>query len=243
MTDPLRTFDDECRATAAALAADPEVQAASAAWMRATLPYRYSYNFRWMGRPIIQYPADVLALQQVVWATRPGLVVECGVAHGGLTVFFASMLELLGGGRVLGVDVEIRPHNRQAIEEHPMAHRIDLIEASSIDPVTVAQVAERAVGVGPVVVVLDSNHTHEHVAAELAAYADLVTPASYLVVLDTVVEDLPAEAFPDRPWGPGDNPRTAVLEFLARRDDFAVDDALENPLLLTSAPGGFLRRV
>jgi cephalosporin hydroxylase len=244
VTDDIRqTFDDECRASAAAMAADPPVIEATRAWLDATLPHRYSYNFRWMGRPIIQYPADVLAIEEAVWSVKPDLIVECGVAHGGLTVFLSSLLRLIGGtGRVLGVDVEIRPHNRTAIEEHPMADRIDLLEASSVLDGTAAQVAARASEADSVMVILDSNHTHDHVLAELRHYAPLVTPGSYIMVLDTVVEDLPAEAFPDRPWGPGDNPKTAVWAYLAEDDRFRVDVDLENKLLLSSAPQGYLRR-
>jgi len=206
--------------------------------------YRYSYNFSWMGRPIIQYPQDMIAMQEIIWSIKPDLVIETGIAHGGSLIFYASILELIGGdGRVLGIDIDIREHNRVEIEQHPMARRIDMIQGSSVDESTVAQVRDRARGKERVVVVLDSNHTHEHVLQELRMYSPLVSVGSYLIVFDTVVEDMPDEAFPDRPWGRGDNPKTAVREFLQSDDHFEVDQGTENKLLLTVAPGGYLKRV
>ncbi len=213
-------------------------------WLEASVRRRYSYGFTWLGRPVIQYPQDLVALQELVWRVRPGLIVETGVAHGGSLVFHASLLELLGGdGRVLGIDVEIRPHNRAALDEHPLRRRIDLIEGSSIAPDVVAQVHAAARERAPVLVVLDSMHTHAHVLAELRAYAPLVSPQSYLVVLDTVIEHLPDDLYPDRPWSRGDNPFTAVRAFLAEDGRFEVDAQIEARLGITTAPGGFLRRV
>ncbi|HYK52715.1 MAG TPA: cephalosporin hydroxylase family protein [Candidatus Eremiobacteraceae bacterium] len=223
--------------------ADAAVTDAARSFFDVTAPYRYSYNFTWLGRPIIQYPQDIIALQEIVWRVRPRTIVETGIAHGGSTVLFASLLELLGDdGRVVAVDVDIRPHNRKAIEEHPLAKRIDLIEGSSVDAAVIEQVRPR-VQPGAVMVVLDSNHTRSHVLAELEAYSPLVTRGSYLVVMDTVVEHMEEDAFPDRPWGRGDNPLVAVREFLARTDRFAVDDEMENKLLITVAPSGYLRCV
>lgn len=203
--------------------------------------YRYSYNFTWLGRPIIQFPQDIVALQEIIWKVRPDLVIETGVAHGGSLVFSASILELLGGsGRVLGIDIDIRPHNRAAIEAHPLAKRVDLLQGSSIDERLVEQVRAQARGKDKVMVVLDSNHTHAHVAAELRLYSPLVTKGSYLIVCDTVVDDMPADCFPDRPWGPGDSPKTAVREFLKSTDRFQIDEKYENKLLLTVCPEGYL---
>ena len=202
--------------------------------------YNYSYNFSWLGRPIIQYPQDIVALQEILWKVQPDLVVETGIAHGGSLVFSASMLELIGRGRVLGIDVDIRPHNRAAIERHRLAHRISMIQGSSVDEATVDLVRERALG-KRVVVILDSNHTHAHVLKELQLYSPLVERGSYLVVLDTVVEDMPKDFFPNRPWGPGDNPRTAVREFLRGSRRFEVDREIQDKLLLTTAPEGYLR--
>jgi cephalosporin hydroxylase len=210
----------------------------------AACDYRYSYNFTWLGRPIIQFPQDMVALQEIIWKVKPDLVIETGVAHGGSLIFSASILELLGGnGRVVGIDIDIRAHNRAAIEAHPMSKRIDLIQGSAIDESTIEQVRAHARGKERVLVVLDSNHTHDHVAAELNLYSPLVTKGSYLIVCDTVVEDMPAECFPDRPWGPGDNPKTAVRAFLKTTSRFEIDEEYENKLLLTVCPEGYLKCV
>jgi cephalosporin hydroxylase len=197
-----------------------------------------------MGRPAIQFPQDLIGVQELVWRLRPDLIVETGIAHGGSLVYSASLLQLLGGdGIVVGVDVDIRAHNRVAIEQHPMAGRIRMIQGSSIDPAVVEQVREHARGRASVLVMLDSNHTHEHVLAELRAYAPLVTPDSYIVVFDTLIEDMPADLIQDRPWGPGNNPKTAVHAYLAEDDRFAIDRDMEAKLLITVAPDGWLRRV
>lgn len=206
-------------------------------------PYRYTYNFRWLGRPVIQFPQDLVALQEVVWETKPEVVVETGIAHGGSAVFYASLLELLGGDReAIGVDIDIRAHNREAIEGHPLAKRIAMIEGSSIDPATVERVCERVRG-RRTMVVLDSNHTHEHVLRELELYAPLVTKGCYLVVLDTIVERMPKALHAERQWGPGDNPMTALDAFLTRNDAFEIDREYDDKLLFTVAPRGYLRRV
>jgi cephalosporin hydroxylase len=206
--------------------------------------YKYAYNFTWWGRPIIQMPQDVMAMQMLVLAIQPDLIIETGVAHGGSLIFNASMLELLGGDRqVIGIDIEIRKHNRDAIEAHPMAKRITLLEGSSTDPALVAKVKGLAAGRKAVLVSLDSNHTHEHVAKELEAYSPLVTPGSYLVVFDTAIDEYPQSEFPDRPWGPGNNPRTAVKEFLKKNDRFVIDSELEARVLFTVSPDGFLKCV
>lgn len=233
-------FEKEKREWAARMARDPEMQSLSRQWFDASARHRYSYNFTWLGRPIIQYPQDILALQQVIWATRPDLIVETGVAHGGSLVFSASMLQLLGGdGKVVGIDIDIRAHNRKAIEEHPLASRIHLIEGSSISETVLEEV--RSLARPRTLVILDSNHTHEHVAKELELYSPLVRAGSYLIVMDTVVEDMPENAFPNRPWGRGNNPKTAVWEFLAYNKRFEVDQELENALMLSVAPSGYLR--
>jgi cephalosporin hydroxylase len=227
-----------------AMAADPAVADAANALVAATLRYKYSYNFTWLGRPVIQFPPDVLAVQEILWGVRPGLVVETGIAHGGSLVLSASILELIGGaGHVVGIDIDIREHNRRALEEHPLFHRMTLIEGSSVDAAVASQVRALAAGRGPVVVILDSMHTHDHVLRELELYSPLVTPGSYLVVFDTVIEDLPAAAFPDRPWGPGNSPKSAVRAFLAGNPAFVVDRDLEARLLISAAPEGYLRRL
>ncbi len=221
-----------------------ELQQRSREWLRDVGPLGYAYNFTWLGRPIIQVAQDIMAMQELIWRIRPELIIETGVAHGGSLVFYASMLELIGGtGRVLGIDIDIRSHNRAAIMEHPMVRRIDLLEGSSVASSVVTEVHDRARGKGPVLVVLDSNHTHDHVLAELRAYGPLVTSGSYLVVMDTAIEDLPREAFRDRLWGPGNSPRSAVRAFLQETQAFTVDTDIDAKLLISVAPGGYLRRV
>lgn len=224
------------------MASSNDIRDRSLRWISETAPYKYSYNFRWAGLPVIQFPQDIIALQEIIWETRPDLIIETGVARGGSMMFYASMLELLGGeGKVLGIDIDIRPHNRRAIESHVFSPRVDLIEASSTDGDTVEKVQRYCERAPKVMVVLDSHHTHAHVLSELECYSRFVTPGCYLVVLDTIIEDMPADAFPDRPWGPGNNPNTAVREFLATTDRFEVDKALDNKLLISVAPGGYLR--
>ena len=188
-------------------------------------------------------------MQELIWKVKPDLIIETGIAHGGSLIFSASMLELnaaCGGpvdARVVGVDIDIRPHNRTAIESHPMGRRITMIQGSSIVPEVLAQVYSLAAGRRRVLVSLDSNHTHAHVLAELEGYGPLTSVGSWCIVFDTVIEDMPKEMFPDRPWGPGDNPKTAVLEFLKRHPEFEIDDAVDDKLLVTVAPNGYLKRV
>jgi len=227
-----------------AMTDDPQVKTLAVDFLRETAKYKYSHNFTWLGRPIIQFPQDIVAMQEIVWALKPQLIIETGIAHGGSLVFYASMLELIGGdGQVLGIDIDIREHNRREIEQHPMFKRITMIEGSSVDEPVVRQVCEFAAGKSPVLLALDSNHTHEHVLKELQLYSPLVTKGSYLVVFDTIIEDMPEDFFPDRPWGKGNNPKTAVREFLETNDRFVVDKEIESKLLITVAPEGYLRCV
>jgi len=222
--------------------ADLELRNLTQNWFDRSCRYKYSYNFSWMGRPIIQYPQDMIAMQEIIWSVQPDLIVETGIAHGGSLIFYASMLELIGGdARVLGLDIEIRPHNRQAIERHPMYSRIEMIEGSSIDPRVADHVSRRAEAAERVLLVLDSNHTHQHVLEELRLYSPLVRAGSYIVVFDTVIEDMPQGSFPDRPWAQGDNPKTAVHAFLTESDRFEIDHAIDGKLLITVAPDGFLK--
>jgi cephalosporin hydroxylase len=225
-------------------AQDESLQKASKDFMENSIRTKYSYNFSWMGRPIIQYPQDILAMQEIIWHVKPDLIIETGIAHGGSLIFFASMLELIGGnGTVLGIDIDIREHNRNEIEKHPMKKRIRMIEGSSIDADVIQKVHEYAQGKKQVLVSLDSLHTHNHVLRELEAYSPLVTKGSYCMVLDTIVEDLPEIYSSDRPWGKGNNPKTAVHEFLKNNDQFIIDKRIENKLLITVAPDGYLKRV
>lgn len=242
--DPIAAFAREVAKNIETLGMDADLARKSLEWLLAAAAHRYPYNFRWMGRPIIQMPQDMVAMQEIVWDVRPDIIIETGIAHGGSLVYYASLLQLLGGdGIALGIDIDIRPHNRAAIEAHPMASRIRMIEGSSIDPATIAKVVQAAAGRRKVLVVLDSNHTHEHVLAELEAYAPLVSEGSYVVVFDTIVERMPEGWFHDRPWGKGDNPMTAAREYLSRHPEFVVDKSIPDKIQLTVAPDGFLKRI
>ena len=261
-------FAEECRARAATYPGSELDQAARAFVLASTAP-KYSYNFTWLGRPIIQYPQDILAMQELIWNVKPDLIIETGIAHGGSLIFSASMLAILDNcdslesaeacvatrRRVIGIDIDIRSHNMEAIKSHPMSHRIHMIEGSSIMSDTVAQVHVLAKGYKRILVCLDSNHTHEHVLAELEAYAPLVSLGSYCVVFDTVIENLPDGLYPDRPWARGNNPMTAIREFLATLADrphlaadgkqlrFEIDSEMDRKLLISVAPQGYLRRI
>lgn len=255
----MNEFEAEMTARINAVPADRRLCDAAAAFLLASTGPKYSYNFSWQGRPIIQYPQDMVAMQELIWKIKPDLIIETGIAHGGSLIFSASLLALLdmydaieagtmldpksSKRKVLGIDIDIRAHNRVAIESHPMASRIQMIQGSSIEPEIIAQVVAIARGYRRVLVCLDSNHTNAHVLAELEAYAPLVSVDSYCVVFDTIVEDMPKEMFPDRPWGPGDNPKTAVWKFLESHKEFEIDKSLQHKLLITVAPDGYLKRV
>jgi cephalosporin hydroxylase len=235
-------FKQERQAEISNMTRDQDISTLTLKWICDTARYKYTYNFSWMGRPIIQFPQDIIAMQEIIWHIKPKLIIETGIAHGGSLIFYASMLELLGNdGMVLGIDIDIRAHNRIEIEKHPMFKRIKMIEGSSIDKDVVFQVHEIAKGKAPILVILDSMHTHAHVLEELKAYSPLVTKGSYLVVFDTVVEDMAEDFFQDRPWGKGNNPKTAVQEFLKSNDRFEADKEIDNKLLITVAPDGYLK--
>jgi len=245
----MNKFENEVAARIDANGGNVSLKEKAHAFMLESLEAQYSYNFSWLGRPIIQYPQDMLAMQEIIWTVKPDLIIETGIAHGGSLIFSASMLELnaaCGGNPdalVLGIDIDIRPHNREAIEAHPMSRRITMIQGSSIDSAIVDLVKVKTEGKQRVLVCLDSNHTHDHVLAELEAYAPLVTVGSYCVVFDTIVEDMPPEMIHDRPWAPGNNPKTAVLEYLKSHPEFEIDGFVDNRLMVSVAPSGYLRRV
>lgn len=234
-------------------ASNQTIREAAGQFFNATVSARYSYCFDWLERPIIQYPQDIVAFQELISSVKPDLIIETGIAHGGSLVLSASMLSLLdvmegldprqSHRKVVGVDIDIRPHNRKALDEHPLRFKMELIEGSSIDPAIIQQVRSHIDGAERVLVSLDSNHTHAHVLAELNAYADLVSVGSYCIVFDTVVEDLPAGSFPDRPWDIGNNPKTAVHEWLTSHPEFEIDKDIDNKLLISVAPDGYLKRV
>jgi cephalosporin hydroxylase len=255
----MNDFQKKLQDRIVAISGNELLHATASQFMRESFLPKYSYNFSWLGRPIIQYPQDIVAMQELIWQIKPDLIIETGIAHGGSLIFYASMLALLdmceaietgaaldpknSKRKVLGIDIEIRPHNRAAIEAHPMASRIQMIEGSSIAPEIIEQVKEVARGYQRVLVCLDSNHTHDHVLAELEAYAPLVSVGSYCVVFDTLIEDMPKEMFPDRPWGPGNNPKTAVWEYLKTHPEFEIDKSIQHKLLITVAPDGYLKRI
>jgi cephalosporin hydroxylase len=243
MTNDRARFEEEKREAAARMAADEELAREALALNVAADRHDWSYQWSWLGLPVIQMPPDIVVLQEVIWETRPQLVIETGIARGGSLVLYASILELLGEGEVLGIDVDIRAHNRGAIEAHPLAGRIRMIEGSSLDPDVVARARASAAEAERVMVVLDSNHTHEHVLGELRAYGRLVTVGQFLVVADTFVEQIPAQEHRPREWGPGNNPATALRAWLDEVDGFEPDQFVNAKLLLTASPGGYLRRV
>jgi cephalosporin hydroxylase len=215
-------------------------RALSQLWTRSNWHHRLSYEVTWLGVPIIQLPEDMVAMQELIWRVRPDVIVESGVAHGGALMLYASILELLGRGRVIGVDIEIRKYNRLAIEAHPLSHRIQLIEGDSLADETVELVRSQLTPGDRVMVALDSSHTREHVLGELIRYAPLVTPNSYVVVFDAVMALVADAPTAGEGWD-RDNPLEAVREFLDGNDDFEVDRAYER-LAVTYCHGGFLRR-
>jgi cephalosporin hydroxylase len=255
----MNKFDEEVATRIGAYPSNEVLCRTGVNFMLASTEPKYSYNFSWQGRPIIQYPQDMVAMQELIWSIKPDLIIETGIAHGGSLIFSASMLAQLdmcdaieagqkfdpkiSRRKVLGIDIDIRAHNRAAIEAHPMASRIQMIQGSSIAPEIIEQVRSAAANYSRVLVNLDSNHTHDHVLAELQAYAPLTSKGSYCVVFDTMIEDMPKEMFPDRPWGPGDNPKTAVWEYLKTHPEFEIDKSIQHKLLITVAPDGYLKRV
>jgi len=268
--DEIAKFQAENAKTISTYSGNKEWQKLSADWTNHSFQNRYMYNFAWLGRPIIQFPTDIMAVQEVIWDVKPDLIIETGIAHGGSLILSASLLAMLDMAeavesgetidpkkskrRVLGVDIDIRAHNRAAIEAHPMSNWISMIQGPSLDESVVSQVHKFAEDYDRILVCLDSNHTHDHVMGELEAYAPLASKGSYCMVFDTIVEDLPADAFPDRPWAPGDNPKTAVrdyLKILENEGRKGVDGEplhlernaqLEDKLMLSVAPEGYLQR-
>ena len=204
--------------------------------------YKYSYNFDWLGLPIIQFPQDIVAIQEIIWKVKPDFIIETGVARGGSLALSASILHLINGnGKVIGVDIDIRAHNRAAIESHPLSNRIHLIEGSSTEQSTMNKINKLIGNAEKIIVMLDSNHTYDHVIQELNLYSNYVKQGSYLIVLDTIVEDMPEDFYPDRPWGKSNNPKTAVHEFLKQNNRFEIDQNIQDKLLITTAPDGYLK--
>jgi cephalosporin hydroxylase len=269
--DPVEGFRRQVAENIRKIGDDRDFIGLSKIWVRESVRYSYHLNFTWLGRPVVQFPQDLYAIQELIWASRPDLIIETGIAHGGSLIMSASMLALLdycdavaagtpldpkaGRRKVVGIDIDIRAHNRAAIDAHPLRHKIHPIQGSSIAPTTAERVAAQAEGYDRVMVLLDSNHTHDHVLEELELYAPYVSIGSYCVVWDTGVEDLPDGMCADRPWGKGNNPKTAVWEYMKRlrgegrkaRDGgdlrFEYDRTIEHKLAITAGPDGFLKRV
>lgn len=247
--DPLKKYRFESEERVKSYQDNVALQRAWQCFHREIVKAKYAYNFFWLGVPIVQGPPDLQAVQEIVWDVKPDLIIETGIAMGGSLIFSASMLAILEvcnkieKGHVLGIDIDIRPHNKKAIQRHPLSNKITMFEGSSTNRDMIARVRKFAKGKEKILVILDSNHTHEHVLAELRAYAPLVNVGSYVIVDDTGIEDLPDGSTPNRPWGKGNNPKTAVHEYIRENTDFTIDKAIDSKLLLTCAPDGFLRRV
>jgi cephalosporin hydroxylase len=242
--DPISQFNAEKAAAISKMANDKRFRSLSSRWFIESVRHRYTYDFTWLGRPIIQYPQDIVAMQEIIWKVQPDLIVETGIAHGGSLIFYASMLELIGGkGRVLGIDVDIRQHNRKEIEKHRMFKRIRMIEGSSTDDAVVRKVCAFARKSPVILLVLDSNHAYAHVLKELQLYSPLVRKGSYIVVFDTATERLPKSVLGDRPWTRGNSPMTAVHEFVKANRRFAIEKEIPGKLMVTCAPDGYLRCV
>jgi cephalosporin hydroxylase len=257
--NPIETFKKEVAKNIRQLGEDRDIQGLSRIWSRVTNQHGYTYNFSWLGRPIIQYPQDMNAWQELIWQIRPDLIIETGIAHGGSLIFSASMLALIdmceaieqkkpldpsiSRRKVLALDIDIRAHNRAAIEAHPMGSRIQMIQGSSTAPEVITQVHAIASKFSRIMICLDSDHTHDHVLAELNAYAELTSVGSYCCVFDTLIEDMPKEMFKDRSWGPGNSPKTAVWEYVKNHPEFEIDKSIQHKLLITVAPDGWLKRI
>ncbi len=245
MSNPIQEFIEQKKSRIKANGENENLLSAAATFNIESNKAQYSYNFSWMGRPIIQYPQDMMAMQEIIWDLKPDLIIETGIAHGGSLIYYASILELIGKGEIVGIDIDIREHNRNEIEKHPMFKRITMIQGSSIDPAIVAEVETHTKGKQTILIALDSNHTNEHVLAELKMYSPFVSLNSYLVVYDTIVEKLPADYMPGhkRPWGIGDNPMTALNTFIEENPQFEIDKSINNKLLISVAPDGYLKRI
>lgn len=247
--DKIKQFEGERKDRIKRNGDDKKLKSFADKWTQESMMKNYVYNFSWLGRPIIQSPQDIMALQEIIWDVKPDMIIETGIAHGGSLIFSASMLTLLEicgeieNGQVLGVDIDIREHNKKAIDSHPMSKKITMFQGSSLDKKIIEKVQNYAKKGKKILVCLDSNHTHEHVLGELKAYAPLVSVESYCVVYDTIVEDMPEGSFPDRPWDKGNNPKTALREYLKTHPEFEIDNSIQNKLLITAAPDGYLKRI
>jgi cephalosporin hydroxylase len=238
----IKKFESRNNAMAKKMSKDKSLNKLSKKFINDSSKYEYSYHFNWLGLPIIQFPQDIIAMQEIIWKVKPDVIIETGIARGGSLIFYASMLKLLeNNGIVIGVDIDIRSHNKKSLEKHPFYNKIKLIEGSSIDSKTIANVKNLIKNKKNILVVLDSNHSHEHVLEELYLYSSLVRKGSYIIVFDSIVEDMPSSFVTNRPWSKGNNPKTAVWEFLKNNKKFKIDKDIENKLLISVAPDGYLK--
>ena len=252
-TESYQPFEDERRNLISEQSNNQVLISSGKTFLQESVNSKYSYNFNWLGRPIIQYPQDIVAAQEIVYSSEPDCIIETGIAHGGSLVMSASMLALLdmkqgvspekSKRKVIGVDIDIRQHNREYIENHFLSSYITLVEGSSIDNKIASKVKHISKQYNSVMVMLDSNHTHEHVLSELELYGDLVSLGNYLIVYDTLIEDMPANAYPNRSWGPGNNPKTAVQSFLSKHNYFEIDTKIDSKLVISVAKHGYLKRI
>jgi len=247
--NPLKQFRLEAIERAKLYKNNKVLQKARENFLEHTTKIKYAYNFFWLGVPVIQLPPDLQAMQEIIWEVKPDLIIETGIAWGGSIIFSASMLALLEvcgeieKGDVIGIDIDIRSHNKETIFAHPLSKKITMFEGSSIDKKIIRKVAEFTKSKKRVLVCLDSNHIHDHVLAELRAYAPLVSIGSYCIVEDTAIQDVSAATTSDRPWGKGNNPKTAVWEFLKENNNFEINKIIESKLILTGFPDGYLKRI
>jgi cephalosporin hydroxylase len=242
--DPVNQFFEERQSDIDQMINDDDFFSQSINWMERAQKYKYNYNFTWLDRPIIRYPNDIMVMQELIWEVEPDLIVETGIAHGGSIIFSASMLELIGGdGEVLGIDIDIRDHNRERIEDHCMFDRISMVEGDSVSEEVVQTAQEYADEAETVMVFLDSNHSHDHVIQELELYSELVTVGSYIMIADTFIECFPKGYFSDRPWDVGDNPMTALNEFLDGNKEFEIDERRSFKAMISEAPNGYVKKV
>ncbi len=240
--DDRKEFEQKIQEEIQSMGNDTELKPKTIDLFLAYGKHHYTYHFKWMGLPIIQLPQDMIAMQEIIWEIKPDCIIETGVARGGSLIFYAGMMKMMDiDGRVIGIDIDIRPHNRESIEEHPLSKYIDLVQGSSTDENIVAQVKELSKNAKKILVVLDSMHTHEHVLKELELYTPFVKKDSYCIVFDTVIEDMPHGYFKDRPWDVGNNPKTAVWEFLKKNDRFEINASIHSKLQITVAPDGYLK--
>lgn len=236
-----KEFEKRNSAIIKTMSKDKKFKEKTKAWFENSWKYEYQYHFRWLGLPILQYPQDIVATQELIWKVKPDLIIETGIARGGSIIYSASILELIGKGEVIGIDIDIRKHNKKLIEKHPMMKRIKMIQGSSIDKKIINQVCKIAKGKKKVMIFLDSNHSHKHVLVEMKEYSSLVKKGSYIIVFDTMIEDVPKDFFQNRPWNKGNNPKTAVIEFLKKNNRFKIDKKIENKLMITACHSGFLK--